>query len=309
MNKSVLITGATGLIGKKLVSKLCEKGSFIKVLTTNKEKATEIFKKHYTVQIYNWKKYEDPFSMSGLINEVDAVVNLAGTNISSKRWNKKFKSEIYNSRINITHLICESIKFSKKKPECFINSSGIGIYGFRKDELLTEDSETGKDFLARLCTDWESEAIKAFQHGVRVVTLRTGIVLDSKEGALPVLIKPFRYFAGGYQGSGKQWISWIHIDDIVNMIIFALNNTSLSGALNVSSPEPVTNRKFAKAIGSQLGRPSFFPVPSFVLRIIVGEFAVNLIHGQKAYPKKAFESGFTFEFPYLKDALKNLLGS
>ncbi|MBK8984006.1 MAG: TIGR01777 family protein [Ignavibacteria bacterium] len=307
MEKRILITGATGLIGKNVVNELCSKGSFVKILTYNKNKAKDIFKKHYTIQIYDWKKFEDPFSLSGLLNETDCIINLAGENISGKRWNNKFKEKIYSSRINMTQLLSESIRFSKNKPECFISASGIGIYGFRGEEILTEDSDSGKDFLARLCVDWETEALKSVQYDVRVVNLRTGIVLDKKEGALNKLMTPFKFFAGGYQGSGKQWISWIHIKDITSLICFTVFNKNIAGALNVCTPEPVTNKIFSKVLGEVLGRPSYLPVPSFILKIVVGKFAENLLHGQKAFPRKALETGFTFEFPYLKDALQNIL--
>ncbi len=308
MDKSVMITGATGLIGRNVVEELCSKGSFVKILTTNKDKARKLFKKHFTIQIFEWEKYDDPFSLSNIINESDCIINLSGENLSAKRWDKKFKQKIYNSRINTTSLISDAVRISKNKPECFINASGIGIYGFRGEEILTEDDNTGKDFLAKLCVDWEAEAIKSVQQGVRVVTLRSGIVLDKNEGALKEFIKPFKYYAGGYLGSGKQWISWIHIKDITSMILFAVNNDKVAGALNVCSPEPVTNKKFNEVLGQQLGKPSFLRVPSFALKLVVGEFAENILHGQKAFPKKAFESGFVFEYLYLKDALQNLLG-
>ncbi|HAY33132.1 MAG TPA: TIGR01777 family oxidoreductase [Ignavibacteria bacterium] len=307
MEKRILVTGATGLIGKNVVNELCSKGSFVKILTYSKDKAKDLFKKHYTVQIYDWSKFEDPFTLSGLISETDCIINLAGENISGKKWDKKFKEKIYNSRINLTQLISESIRFAKIKPECLINASGVGIYGFRGDEILTEDADTGKDFLAKLCIDWETEALKSVQYDVRVVTLRTGIVLDKKEGALSKLMIPFKFFAGGYQGSGKQWISWIHIKDITSLICFAVFSKNVTGALNACSPEPVTNKNFSKVLGEVLEKPSFMPVPSFMLKAVVGEFAENLLHGQKAYPKKALESGFTFEFPNLKEALQNIL--
>ncbi|MDZ4711478.1 MAG: TIGR01777 family oxidoreductase [bacterium] len=307
MKKKVLITGATGLIGKRIVNELCRQGAFVRILTTDKSKVKSTFKNQFTIQAFEWMAYDNPMMLSELMTDTDIVINLAGANLAQKRWSKGFKEEVYNSRIDTTRLIEEAIKLSRQKPECLINSSAVGIYGFCGDEILTEDSSLGDDFLARLCRDWEMEAMKAIQYGVRVVTIRTGIVLDKKEGALPNFLTPFKFFGGVYQGNGKQWVSWIHLDDIVRLYLFAMENPKIMGAMNGSSPKPVTNKDFVKTIGSVLNKNLLLPVPGFALKIALGEFAENLLTGQRVFPQKAFDSGFEFNYTDLKSALKDLL--
>lgn len=307
MNKIIVITGATGMIGRRIVNELCKQGAYVKIITANKAKANLLFKNLLTVEAFSVSEYFNPKKLSGIIEDTDAIINLAGANVGEKRWSDKFKNELYESRINITKSIVESIKLCNKKPGCLINASGVGIYGFSGDEIITEDSGFGNDFLAKLCIDWEEEARKADNYNVRVVIIRTGIVLDKNDGALKKLITPFKFFLGGHQGTGKQWFSWIHIDDIVNFYIFALENNNLTGALNGTSPNPVTNGDLAEAIGNILHRPGIFHVPGFMLKLAVGEFAENLLTGQRVYPEKAIESGFEFKFPLLKTALENIL--
>ena len=307
MKKRILITGGTGLIGKRIVSELCSQGAFVKILTRDISKVKSMFPKNFTIEAYNLDDYKTPLLLKKIIEETDVIINLAGANVGEKRWTEEFKSEIYNSRIDITKLLVDAVKLSENKPECFITSIGVGIYGFRGDEIINEESESGDDFLANVCFDWEAEAMKASEYGVRVVSLRTGIVLDKNEGALPKLLMPFKFFIGAYQGDGKQWFSWIHIDDIVNMLLFIIENKNISGAINGTSPEPVTNKMLAEEIGKIKNTKLLIPVPSVILKIAVGEFAENLLTGQKVIPVKAVKNGFEYKYPVLKEALLDLI--
>ncbi|MBL8006925.1 MAG: TIGR01777 family oxidoreductase [Ignavibacteria bacterium] len=309
MNKRVLVTGATGLIGKGIVKELCSQGAYVKVIARNTKKAKGIFREQLMAEIIDLNMMNRPLKLRQVIEETDAVINLAGTNLSSKRWDEDFKSEIYLSRTGITKLITDTIKISDNKPECFVSASGAGYYGFRGDEELDENSSNpGNDFLSSLCRDWESEALLSAQENVRVVLMRTGIVFDKSEGALPELLKPFKFFAGAYLGNGKQWMSWIHIADIIRLYLFAVQNDKIYGPLNGTSPDPVTNKILCQSIGKYKNTKLLLPVPEFALKIAVGEFAENLYNGQKVMPLKALESGFVFSYPTLKSALDNLLG-
>ncbi|MDQ3019725.1 MAG: TIGR01777 family oxidoreductase [Bacteroidota bacterium] len=308
MNKKILITGATGLIGRQIVNDLYGKGADIKIISTNKDNAKKLFQEQPDIETFNWSEFNNPEKLSEIIEDVDVIINLSGANVGDKRWTEKFKKEIYDSRVETTTLIVNAVRMCDKKPECLINASAVGIYGFRGDETLSEDSGLGNDFLAKLCIDWEAAALKVNNYGVRVVTMRSGIVLAKDDGALKKMITPFKFFIGGHQGSGRQWFSWIHIDDMVKLYIFALENDNLSGPVNGTSPNPVTNDTLAKSIGKILKRPAVFHVPGFALKIAVGEFAENLLSGQKVYPAKAIEAGFKFKYPEIEEALEMCLG-
>ncbi len=306
MKKKILITGGTGLIGRKIVNELCIQGAFVKILTRNVKKARVLFSNSYALEFLDSKKYDDPLILKSVIEETDAVINLAGMNVGDRRWNEAFKEEIYSSRINTTKLLVDSIKLSQNKPDSFISASGVGVYGDKKDERINEDSLTGNDFLADVCVDWENEALKAADLGVRVVILRTGIVLDKNDGALPELIMPFKFYIGAYQGNGRQWFSWIHIDDIVQIYLLALENTKIEGIVNAVSPDPVTNKSFIKSVSEFKKTLFLIPVPAFVMKIVVGEFAWNLLTGQKVFPDKLVKVGYNFKFPDLNSALSDL---
>ena len=306
MKKKIFITGGTGLIGRKIVNELCIQGAFVKILTRNVKKARVLFSNSYALEFLDSKKYDDPLILKSVIEETDAVINLAGMNVGDRRWNEAFKEEIYSSRINTTKLLVDSIKLSQNKPDSFISASGVGVYGDKKDERINEDSLTGNDFLADVCVDWENEALKAADLGVRVVILRTGIVLDKNDGALPELIMPFKFYIGAYQGNGRQWFSWIHIDDIVQIYLLALENTKIEGIVNAVSPDPVTNKSFIKSVSEFKKTLFLIPVPAFVMKIVAGEFAWNLLTGQKVFPDKLVREGYNFKFPDLNSALSDL---
>jgi uncharacterized protein (TIGR01777 family) len=307
MNKKILIAGGTGMIGKKLVAELCSQGAYIRILSRDSKKANKYFHEYLTAEAIDIKNYGEPSLLKKITEDTDIVINLAGANVGDKKWTNEYKEEIYNSRIKMTSLIVKSVKLSENKPECLINASGTGIYGFRGDEIINEESSHGGDFLAGVCTDWEKEAYKAAESNVRVVTLRTGIVLDKKEGALSELLMPFRFYTNAYQGNGKQWFPWIHIDDIVKSYIFAATNTAISGAVNAVSPDTVTARQFSDMISKFKKTFITLPVPKFILKIAAGEFAENLVTGQRVIPKKLLRYGFEFKYPNLFNAMEELL--
>ena len=307
MRKKILITGATGLIGKALTQRLCKEGAYVKILARNVKTAIGMFDKHYSLEALDYAKYDTPNLLAKILSDIDVVINLAGANIGGKKWNKEYKNLLYDSRIDLTRLLVSAIHLADSKPECLISASGVGIYGDTRDEIITEESRPGNDFLANLCKDWEREAMKAVGLGVRVVAIRTGIVLDKTGGALPKLLFPFKFFVGAYQGSGKQWLSWIHIDDIVSLYTYAIENEELAGPVNGTSPEPVRNKEFVKSAGHILKRNLAIPAPAFALRLAIGEFAESLLTGQRVMPEKAIAADFNFAFPDLNSALKNLI--
>ncbi|MBS1492093.1 MAG: TIGR01777 family oxidoreductase [Bacteroidetes bacterium] len=307
MSKKVVIAGATGLIGKHLSMYLAGLGYEIKALVRNPEKAFDTLK-HYNIELIEWNVRMTPQDVSAFIEETDCVINLAGANVGSKRWNDEVKKELYDSRIDSTRQLVNAIELCKVKPKTYITACGTGIYGFRGDEDITEDSSYGNDFLAKLCIDWEKEAFKA-EKNCRVVSLRTGVVLEKNEGALKELMTPFKFYAGGWLGNGKQWFPWIHIKDIIEVYKLCIDNENISGPVNGDSPDIVRNKEFCKALGKAMHRPCIFPVPGFALKIAVGEFAETLLNGQKVIPQKLENLNFPFRFKNLNSALEDLLQS
>ncbi len=304
MNKRIIITGATGLIGKILCKELIERGDEITIFTSNTAKATSLIKgaKEYI----KWN-YSNPEEWKNHLNESDAVIHLAGASIAGKRWNASYKKLIMESRIASTRNIVKAIEEAEQKPSTFISSSAVGYYGNAENNILTETSESGNDFLSQVCKAWELESEKVESFGVRRISVRTGIVLSAKGGALERMLLPFKLFIGGPIGSGKQWFPWIHIDDLIRIYLFALDNPSISGIINAASPNPATMKEFALTLGKTLHRPSLFRVPFFALRIAIGEAAESVIASQRVIPKKLLESGFKFKFENVEEALRDLL--
>src|SRR5207248_156360 len=237
------------------------------------------------------------------LDGADGVVNLAGANVGAKRWTGEYKKELRESRLQAPRALVAAMRAATRRPRVFVSASAVGYYGDRGDEEVTESTQPGSDFLARLCIAWEEEAGRAEQLGVRTVLLRTGVVLDRKDSALSKMIPPFKAFVGGPIGSGRQWFPWIHIDDEVGLILWALDG-SVRGPVNATSPNPVRMEDFANALGRALHRPAVLPVPAFALRLAVGEMAEVLLGGQRARPLKVFEAGYRFRFPELGPALK-----
>ncbi len=293
---NVLITGGRGFIGSALRSELRTAGHHV-VITTRQESNSP--------GELTW----DPPSLIPLktISTFDVIVNLAGDSIYSDRWTKDKKERIRSSRINTTYYLIESIKNTDIKPKALISASAVGYYGPHGDEEVTENTSTGNDFLASVCKEWELKALKAEEVGVRTVITRFGVVLGPGGGALQKMITPFKAFVGGYLGSGKQWMSWVHIDDITGFIRYAIENNRISGVFNLTSPNPLTNKDFSSTLGRVLGRPSIFPVPGFALRAALGEFSEILLAGQRVIPERAVTSGYKFKYSLLDEALRAIL--
>ncbi len=304
MSKKIIITGATGFIGKKLCKALADRGDEVTIFTRNIESAKKDFP--FIKSFVKWN-YKNPDEWKFHIENKDAVIHLAGVNLFAKRWNEDFKKQIIESRNLSTKNLVLSIKDCKIKPEVFISASGVGYYGDSGDTFVAEESTKGKDFLSDVCEVWERESLKAVEYGIRNVQIRTGLVLSPEDGALKQMLPTFKFFIGGPLGNGKQWVSWLHIDDIVGIYIHAIDNTNLSGTVNAASPNPVKMKEFAKTLGIVLRRPSFFSVPEFVIRFSVGEAADVVLSGQRVDVTKILDSGYKFKFENLGGALNNLL--
>jgi len=238
------------------------------------------------------------------LDGADGIINLAGEPIAAKRWTHRQKHKIRTSRIESTHSLVTAIAKTKQKPEFLLNASAVGYYGSRGDEPITEEAEAGEDFLGSVCREWEVEAIKAEALGLRVILLRTGIVIGQGGGALAKMTPPFKYFIGGPLGSGMQWMSWIHLEDEVGLILHLIANAAARGPVNATSPNPVTMKAFSQILGKVMGRPSWAPVPAFALRLLLGEMAEMLLTGQRAVPAAAQKLGYQFRHPDLPQALQ-----
>jgi len=304
----IFVTGATGFIGRRLIPSLLTDGHEVTALSRSAVRAKKILGERAKVVEGN------PLASGSWQEEVgrcDAVINLCGEPILKKKWTPARKRLLLDSRIIPTKLIVAALETAQRRPQVLVSGSAISYYGSHDAELLTEDSSPGpKEFFAvALVVDWENEALKANRLGVRVVTLRTGIVLGRGGGALTEMTKAFKFFAGGPIGNGRQYMSWIHIDDHIGMTKLALTNSGISDGLNMTAPSPVTNREFMRAIGRTLGRPSRLPVPGFVLKLLFGEGAGLLLEGQRVLPKKAQDARYQFLYSALEPALANVLSS
>jgi uncharacterized protein len=294
----VLITGASGLIGKALQRSFAEKG-YEMLLAGRREprKGNEI---RWTV--------EDGFAEADLerLERLDAVVHLAGEGIAGLRWTDEKKKAIRDSRVIGTHTIVNTLAGLKQKPKVFVTGSALGYYGDRGDEIVTETSRPGDTFLAEVCRDWEIESRRAEDSGIRTVLLRTGIVLSKDGGALATMLTPFKFGVGGVVGSGKQWMSWISLDDVIGIINYAIENENLRGAVNVVAPNPVTNEEFTKTLGDVLYRPTILPLPEFAVNLVFGEMGdALLIDSTRVEPRRLNDAGYKFKFPELKSALEH----
>jgi uncharacterized protein (TIGR01777 family) len=241
--------------------------------------------------------------LDAIMPEVDAVVNLAGASVADGRWTARRKAAIRRSRVEGTRSLVLAMGRAARKPQVLVSASAVGVYGSQGDEPLDETAPSGAGFLASVCRAWESEASAATALGVRVVLLRLGVVLARGGGALGRMLIPFRAGVGGPLGSGRQWMSWVHVDDVVGLVLAALQNETLAGPVNATAPHPVTNRDFTKALGHAVERPAFLPVPGLVLRLVLGEMASMLLTGQRVLPAAASEAGYEFRFPEIGGAL------
>jgi uncharacterized protein len=300
----IAIVGATGFVGSRLVEQLQTQGHQVKILTRQPGAATSRFPQAeivgYTpLQSGEWQK-----SISGC----DAVVNLAGEPIAEKRWTPAQKQTILDSRKLGTQKIVEAISQAEVKPQVLINASAIGYYGTSETAKFDETSPAGTDFLAEVCTAWETAAQAVTASGTRLVILRMGIVLGENGGALGKMLAPFSAFVGGPIGSGKQWFSWIHRDDVVKLIVTAITDSQMQGVYNATAPNPVTMQDFAHTLGNVMSRPSWLPVPNFALEAMLGEGAIVVLQGQQVIPTHPLAQGFNFQYPQLQPALTAILG-
>ncbi len=295
---TILVAGASGLVGRALVPRLTGQGHRVfKLVRRPAEKSDEI----------QWDPAAGQFA-SGALAEADAVINLAGENLAAGRWTKVRRDLILRSRVDTARTLVEAIGRSAHRPAVFINASATGIYGDRGDEVLTETSAAGTGFLADVCHAWE-EPLAALPAGVRAVALRTGVVLTPQGGALAKMLPAFRAGVGGRLGNGRQWMSWITLDDLLGVIGHVLTHPECAGPINAVAPQPVTNAEFTAVLGRVLRRPTVFPVPAFALRLLFGQMADEaLLSSSRAVPKVLLDTGFNFRQGEIEPALRQLLG-
>lgn len=289
----VLVTGATGLVGRPLLRALAAAGHSVTVVSRTPGRTP--------VRGIGWDE------VPGVVSEVDAIVNLAGEPVADGRWTDARKHAIRASRVDGTRALVRAVRDAAKRPGVLINASATGYYGPCGDETVDEGHAPGDDFLAGVCKAWETEAVAAEALDVRVVRLRIGVVLSADGGALAKMLPPFRACLGGPIGSGKQWMPWVHVDDVCGLIVAAVADQPWRGAVNATAPEPVRNRDFAGILGGALGRPAVLPLPGFVLRMALGEMAGILLNGQRAVPAAAQQFGYAFKHPTLPEALADCL--
>lgn len=290
----VLLTGGTGFVGRALAEALVAAGHTVMLVTRDPS--------HASAPAVDWD------GVPAAVTEADAVVNLAGEPIAARRWSNAQKARIRSSRVESTRRLVEAIAAATVRPSVLVTASAVGYYGPHGDEPLDETAPAGSDFLAEVCRAWEAEAFAAEALGLRVVRLRIGIVLARDGGALGRMLPPFRAFVGGALGSGTQWMSWIHRDDLVGLVVDALKKDAYRGPVNASAPQPATNEEFTRVLGQVLARPTLFRVPAIALRLALGEMADVLLTGQRVIPAVADRIGYRWRYPELTPALHASVG-
>ena len=301
----IVIAGGTGFIGRMLVDTLVASNHSVVLLSRNPGAVRRLSPSR--AAIHQW----DGSSLGPWQEQMEdagAVINLAGEPIAGGRWSRERKGRILRSRVNSTKILVEAIRQSRNKPKVLINGSAVGFYGAPGDEIVAEEYPPGRGFLPETCRRWEDEASRAEDLGLRVVRLRTGLVLGDDGGALQKMLIPFRFFVGGPIGSGRQWFPWVHRDDVVEIVQYAFGNPALSGPLNVVAPECVTMDEFCTVLGKAMGRPSRVRVPAFFVKALFGEMSQVLLTGQRVVPAKLIKAGNAFRFPSLKGALEDIAG-
>ncbi|MGH9685404.1 MAG: TIGR01777 family oxidoreductase [Candidatus Acidiferrales bacterium] len=296
----VLVSGASGLVGRELSAALLADGHTVCRLVRpgSPEAAGDV----------RWDPESGTVDVRAM-EGCDAIVNLNGASIGQRRWTDSRKAVLRRSRVNSTRVLIDSLSRLKQKPRLLVSASAVGYYGNRGDEILTESSDPGTDFLAKLACDWESEALRAEREGIRTVILRFGVILSAKGGALPQMMRPFKLGIGGRVGNGRQWMSWIALDDVIEIIRAAISNERCSGAMNAMAPNPAQNAEFTRALATVLRRPAIFAVPAFALRLAFGEMAdALLLTSQRARPVKLLTAGYDFRLLQLEPALRAILG-
>jgi uncharacterized protein len=299
----VVIAGGSGFLGQPLAHALAAEDREVVVLTRGGAPP-----RAGSLRFVTWSPTGGSGSWADEVEDAAAVVNLAGESIAARRWSDEHKRQILQSRVQATRALVAAILAATRRPRSFISGSAVGYYGPRGDETITEEQSPGTDFLSKVCEAWESEA-NGVGEAARVVCIRTGLVLDKDGGALPQMLLPFKLGAGGPLGSGRQYWPWIHRDDWVALLRWAIDSSEVEGPLNATAPTPVTNAEFAKALGRAMQRPAFMPAPAFALRLAVGEMAGPLLlSGQRAIPAKAQRLGFVFRYTQLDEALRAIFG-
>lgn len=298
----IIITGGAGLIGRALAEDLAKDGHEAIILSRRPQPGTVL---PPGVRLEKW----DGRTAQGwgkLADGADAIVNLAGENLSAGRWTAKRKRAIMESRTQSGAAVVQAVQQAVNKPRAVIQSSAVGYYGPSDDKLFSEDAPPADDFLAGVCQAWEASTQPVEALGVRRAVMRSGVVLSTRSGALPRMLLPFRFYAGGPLGSGRQWLSWVHLEDEVRAVRFLIDTPQARGVYNISA-EPLTNRQFAKAIGKVMRRPSFFPVPAFIIRLLFGEMSTVVLDGQRVSAQRLSDQGFQFHYPEAEAALRDLL--
>lgn len=295
----VAITGGSGFVGKEITNQLTENGHEVFILTRSSKPSNDL------VHMVKWLGEGD--KPEELLNGVDAWINLAGASINEGRWTEEQKQKIYDSRMKATDEVLRIIEAVSEKPTVLINASAIGIYPPSEQATYTEKSSArGSDFLAETVEEWEKKACQAEKYGTRVACGRFGIILGKNEGALPLMALPYKMGVGGKVGTGNQWVSWVHVSDVAKAILYAIDNDNFTGPFNVTSPDPKQMNDFGKILGEILNRPHWIPVPSFALKLALGDKSQLVLEGQRVLPDKLLNHGFKFSYPDLQHALKNI---
>lgn len=303
----IVVTGGTGFVGRRVVASLLDQEDHVHVLTRNPKSAADLWgpMPRLTLSAYNPL---DPESWASCLKDAEGVIHLAGEPLAASRWTADKKAEIRRSRVESTQCLVKGLATLSERPQVLLSASAVGYYGPHVDDIpLTESDPAGQDFLAKLTQDWEAAAQAVTSLGIRSVIIRTGIVLGPDGGALAQMLGPFQAFIGGPIGSGEQWFSWIHREDLVRLILYLLKTDTARGSWNATAPEPVQMKAFCQTLGQVLGRPSWLPVPAFALELLLGESAQVILTGQRVIPARAQESGFSFQYTTLRSALQNIL--
>jgi hypothetical protein len=307
----IVIAGGSGFLGSPLAEMYAEDGHDVRMLTRSLESGET---RHDPgtgvpgITRVGWKADGKSGPWAAALEGADGVVNLAGESLASRRWSEESKKRFRDSRILATRSLAEAIRAAATPPAVLISGSAVGFYGPSDERPLTESDPPGTDFLARLCADWEQEARQAERPGTRLALLRTGVVLERSGGALPEMMRPFRFFVGGPLGSGRQYVSWIHRLDWIEIVRWIVQTPAVSGPVNATAPHPVTNRHLSRALGHAMHRPSLLPAPGFAVKIVVGEFANSVLTGQRVLPARAQKDGYHFRYPEIEQAFRGIFG-
>lgn len=299
-SKKIVITGGTGFIGSYLSDQLLKQGHYLTIITRSPERYSEEQAKN--MQYVGWDE-----DLVDVVSSCDYIINLAGESLFGQRWSNEVKRSIYDSRILTTRKLVTLIGKAKNKPELFISASAVGIYGDQGETILDESSPAGSDFLAEVCKDWEKEAVKALDFGVRVAIPRIGIVLEENGGVIEKMLLPFKMFVGGPIGSGNQYVPWVHMTDLCNAILYPIENSDMEGPYNACSPEPQPMSVLAETLGKVMNRPSFFKVPESILKLVLGEASQPVLGSLRVQPKVLQVNDFIFEFEDLEEALADII--